>query len=946
VEYWVIYGSADGLDYRVTENEPLKTVVAGTTSEPVSCNDGVNFNKENKIGEYLWFKIAGHNGAGTGTPSNGLRWRCALKPLECDPPTKVAGKQSASSITISWIPPDGGLYGAVPTGYKVLYNDGEGGVDFREVLITYTSQTEYTIGGLSAGKGYRIAVKILSETGESEPSLLTDDRSLFVCGADADPPTSVYYISSATTNDQLTVGWDFPGSNGGAPVESWYLQVSNAYTELLERTDVAPPSFTIPNVDPNPRQKVIDCQQIIASNQFFDLRAKYVYFKVAAKTTAGLGHYSPITRIFCAARPDPPVASDFAGSESSITVGWEEGSVHGAELVAYKIYMDDGRGGAISLRGIVEDTSQRYYTATGLTTYREYRVYVTVVSTVAESLASNTLKVWSCGRPAIPSPPVRKTVTPPDQNTITLQWSPPADNGCPMTGYRAYIDQGTINGQLLGEKEIYPNAGGLEADASTEDTTADDLRPEILETIPAFAGLVIPEPLDPPVFRYKVCAYNLRGRTCSEWTDIKAAQEPSRMDPFTQQYEHSTTSSAFITWDDKIDAGMLNGGTLVGFKVVRDDGYGTWSSVPDPTCGMETNPAPQECFITGLAEGRTYRAKIKAVTDVGEGEWSEPIEIVAATFPSPITADMITTVRSETGGGAQSPILEFSWTMPNDGGLMILYYTLFLQEVAEIPGVDLTLQLGDANNPIRLASQLTHRFEDVAGMLASRQYRFRVQAHNANGPSQGLNWVTAWTLNQPFSVVVTRSTDPAVAGAIKISWDPHTADEAAGGEDVSNLIYEVWGAYTGQTATKLTEVNGITGPFEYTKGDVTIGASYDFYVVVRNSAGKRSEFSYARRLISASVPGQVRSLDLESVQANTVNAKWLPPESNGGSPITHYLAYFGTQVQPYDTVPNLILTKTFIDQPGGATVSYYVAAVNSVGVGEPAVRDIKVIGNR
>merc|ERR1719162_2143769 len=153
------------------------------------------------------------------------------------------------------------------------------------------------------------------------------------------------------------------------------------------------------------------------------------------------------------------------GTESSVTVTWFEGDLYQAELRNYKVYMNDGLGGELSLRAVVFDTSQRYFTATGLIADRDYLVRVTVVSAVgesdatstcnvpADSVACNTVTSRSCNVPAVPGAPLRQSST---ATSIHVQWSAPADNGCPMTGYRLFLDE---NSDGAAEKESFPGVG-------------------------------------------------------------------------------------------------------------------------------------------------------------------------------------------------------------------------------------------------------------------------------------------------------------------------------------------------------------------------------------------------------------------------------------------------------------------------------------------------------
>jgi hypothetical protein len=295
------------------------------------------------------------------------------------------------------------------------------------------------VAGLSSGLPYRIRLQIVSEVGESVASALLT----VTAGAYADPPGAPTFLYSWNQVNKFAFGWTFPGSNGGAPVTAWNVYAANAITNL--------PGPTVPSAvvaDPSQFYIEVDCTNWGG----FNAVNNYFYVRVAAQTSADVGQFSPISRLFCVRAPDAPTVSNLAGSPTSVTVEWAEGNLYSAELRGYKIYMNDGLGGAITLRGTVHDTSQKTYTATGLVADRDYLVQVTVVSAVGESARSAVLNARSCGVPATPGAPSRYSST---ATTITVQWSAPADNGCPMTGYRVYRNNNDGNPDV----DIYPGVG-------------------------------------------------------------------------------------------------------------------------------------------------------------------------------------------------------------------------------------------------------------------------------------------------------------------------------------------------------------------------------------------------------------------------------------------------------------------------------------------------------
>merc|ERR1712139_88672 len=96
----------------------------------------------------------------------------------------------------------------------------------------------------------------------------------------------------------------------------------------------------------------------------------------------------------------------------------------------------------------------------------------------------------------------------------------------------------------------------------------------------------------------------------------------------------STSTSIGLKWKPP----NMNNGLAVGFKVFRNNGLGTpISSTPDPTCGMDRSPAPQNCALKGLIPSETYQIQMVATNDLGDSTPSAIVEMYASTVPETIT---------------------------------------------------------------------------------------------------------------------------------------------------------------------------------------------------------------------------------------------------------------------------------------------------------------------
>jgi hypothetical protein len=871
---WQVYTSTDGQTWPEAGTYTISnTAVNDSLNLALDCTDrarwiGLDGGMTTVQQEYVYMKTSGVNIVGEGVPSATLRWRCSGTPAAQAKPLKVSG--TTSSITVSYEPTD--TDGAIHLGYKVLFaNDENGDVshdDYKSVYITATSQTSYTVAGLTAGRRYQIRTKIISEIGESAVSPPLQQ----VCGAIADQPSTVRYVSSypaasgsSNESEFLTtvVAWDFFGFNGGSPVMEWYIYMSSV-------PDMWSASYDY-KVSADTMELTFDCR-----------RMRYVYMRVAAKTEAALGQLSTTSRFFCSLRPARPTARDVSGTESSVTCAWDVGELYGADLVAYNIFLDDGLGGnlsAITLRGVQDDTSKKYFTATGLQPDRNYRARVSVISSVGESELSDIVNVRSCGFPGAVAAPVRAaggTAT-----SIVLRWATPADGGCPITSYDVeWNDAGNV------VCNVHADVNSCEKAGLTRGSSP----------------------------KFRVVAKNSRGVSASPWATHKSAAEPEVMVAPVQDNVLSTPTSIAMRWT----APDMRGGRSVGYRVFRNNGVGTdISSTPDSTCGMARNPAPQQCALKGLTPGETYSVAMSAINDVGESALSAAATVKSATIPE--------TMVFGVGETSKVPTLKFTWTLPDNKGAPIYNWQgrLFRTDLGGFPAQDSdAIHFWDAGgteaSPLCCETEVTFTsaFESAGGNLVrQKQFYFKVRAVNEMGAG---NWSDlscgnegtlaslttcavprGWTVDAPRvdALVLNRDTN-FQPNKIKVYHQKVVGDNDAGGDDPNELIYELYGGPdTSDMALLVTGLPSQALPDGniYYEHAVPSGDTFYFKLRTANRAGKTSAFTDPTAFgpqVSGTLPDAPASCHAVKITAilNSADIKvyWMVPTSDGGTPITSY----------------------------------------------------------
>ncbi|MDD1755403.1 MAG: fibronectin type III domain-containing protein, partial [Methanomassiliicoccales archaeon] len=161
---------------------------------------------------------------------------------------------------------------------------------------------------------------------------------------------------------------------------------------------------------------------------------------------------------------------------------------------------------------------------------------------------------------------------------------------------------------------------------------------------------------------------------------------------------------------------------------------------------------------------------------------------------------------------------------------------------------------------------------------------------------------------------------------ISLSWAAPLDD---GGASITGYNVYRSGSPTG-TFTLLASLNAVT---RYDDGGLGNGITYYYRISALNSAGEGMLSTYVSAH-TLGLPGSPRSLSATS-SMGTVKLAWSAPLSDGGSSITSYRIYRGMASGQETFLAAVSNQFTYSDGSvnNGLTYYYYVAAVNSVGIG-------------
>jgi len=465
------------------------------------------------------------------------------------------------------------------------------------------------------------------------------------------------------------------------------------------------------------------------------------------------------------------------------------------------------------------------------------------------------------------------------------------------------------------------------------------------------------------IYSWKLRAWNARGFTDSEVAYFKAAGQPEEITTLAAEYEANTAgpNSVALSWV----APDMHDGIVIGYKVFRNNGDGgPVSDYADPTCGMDSRPAPQRCTISGLQRGRTYSFQIAAINEIGESKRSMEQQFRAAAVPAKIG-----TLRNPSASTV--PALRFEWDAPNDRGAYVYNYEGELERLTNA-GVVVATPVLNTWTTLTRGSDTTDTFVEFSGtgyLAQGEQYRFRVRGYNAVGPAAGSDWgwsdwssttpsalgdmPAGWTLDKPEpptafgrAVQGLPSGDP-VATAITVGWKgyPVDPDTNLGGDVVANCYYEV---YAGLSPTSMVSRGTVPGKqladgypdvgqtHYFTFPDLVPGTHVYFQVYTWNRAWRSvAAVTPYVDLIAAAKPDPPDITSVTSTAANSVDIVWTPPANDGGAPILEYDVAYGVSgdaaTSTIQLEPGLTSTAWNMGYTAGTTENFWIRARSNAG---------------
>ena len=738
-----------------------------------------------------------------------------------------------------------------------------------------------TVGSLNNGTLYTFYVRAVNGVREG-PAADVQARP----SATATVPGPPRNLKAQAGDEQITLTWDPPGSNGGANITryEWSQDPDNWPTNQTTTTR----TVTVTNLNNG---------------------TPYTFY-VRARNSEGPGDPASVTST--PAEPTAPGApTNFRASPGNAraTLSWSPPASNGGSgIIEYQWSQDQ-------VTWNVVNAATRRVTATGLNNDATYTFYVRARNSVdvgpaATTPATPTASGGTGGsgstgggggtggggtgggggggrggggggvpQASVPGPPTNLAASPGD-GQLDLSWSPPTDDG-----------GSAITGYLI---EVSKDGGrSWRALANTESTV----------TTFEHTGL------DPQTTRhYRVYAINSIGtgppsNVASTTTVATPPGAPGRL-----VAEAVDSSRIDLSWSAPRDDG---GDMIAGYQIQFSADQGlSWSVLVVNTGSTETTYSDVD-----LAPGTTRYYRVLAINSVGPGT---PSNVASATTDAVLPGAPL--VLDATAIGTSR--IDLSWNPPDfDGGSPMIGYRI---EVFSDGGTTWSVL---RTIPYSTNATFAHEW-----LRPGTTRHYRVSAINMVGVGPPSNVASATTDAVPGPP---RDLTAKAQGEdrIDLSWSPPDFD---GGVPISGYRIDV-SNNRGRTWSVLKANTGSTET-TYSDEDLAPGTTRHYRVRAINSVGPGTPSDVASATTDAILPGAPLTLNATANGISRIDLSWSPPDFDGGAPITGYQIEVSsdggtTWSVLRESTGSTVTSYAHQMLPPGATRQYRVSAINRVGVG-------------
>jgi titin len=455
----------------------------------------------------------------------------------------MSATEGANSVEISWRAPTN--TGDLPlTGYRVFRGTTED--ILGEVTTVDSLSTSYMDSGLVNGVTYHYAIAAYNDLGDSPWSNVLN-------ATPADVPGIPLNLAAVPGDRTVSLTWETPTLDGGRPILGY---------RILRGDSGGPP-------------EIIAERGLITD--FMDeglINGVSYQYAISAFNNVGEGMPTEFIDVTPAGLSEAPRSLAADAELTAITLTWSSPlDTGGGQVTGFIIYRGLSSGSLVVLESMSGTTNM--FVDSDLIPGTTYFYAVAAITQPGEGELSDPVQARA---PGTAGPPVDVVVEPGD-GEVTLEWSPPEDDGgTPVTGY--VVLRGTTPSSLV----------------------------ELAE-LPIIPGHIDTNVVNGETYYYSVIAVNLMGRgTPSETleaTPFLPATVPGKASDLTAKVKGT---KAVLTWLAPDDGGS----PITGYILLRGDSLDNLQEIAQ--LGPVTTYTD-----TGLERGSNYYYALRAVNDVGQG---------------------------------------------------------------------------------------------------------------------------------------------------------------------------------------------------------------------------------------------------------------------------------------------------------------------------------------
>lgn len=517
------------------------------------------------------FRLVAHNEEGSSGPSRVGNFQTLADRPGRPSRPSAKGRVHSNHFVAAWDAPKDD--GGAPVTQYCLQMDSGKGFD-----AVYTgSEREATCSGLEPGSSYRLRVNCTNCGGTSDFSEVSTVVTTALCPGMCDPPR----LHGKPKAISAHLRWGAASSTGGAAVTAYELQVSEE-DDSQSRVAYRGPDMdcTVAGLSPG----------------------RTYLFRVRAVNSVGAGPWSePLHAQSGAGAPDPPanLAVQVKGSTCA-AVSWDEAVCHGAPVSEYQL--ECRHTGSEDDAAYVQVYAGRntHYEARSLEPASAYCFRVMACSSAGSSTFSEPIE---CSTPAGVPGPVGSMTCVRGPTSLEVSWSAPACHGAEITHYLVEVCEGPpVHSQAQAASSQAASSSVTHTTEGTQILLV-DLQPETNYRVRVQAVNAIGAgPLSNPALRTSTQALPPPAPTLE---CLSAGHNSLRL----RWIDHPTARDVLqYTLDMEVKPGifaMLYQGPSHSYKALR------------------------------LQENQTYRFRVRASSDAGEGPYSEPYSFTTSRAAPP-----------------------------------------------------------------------------------------------------------------------------------------------------------------------------------------------------------------------------------------------------------------------------------------------------------------------